>query len=242
MRALAGVLTLLPGAAFACALPPSVILTLPTGHYITGAALTVALTAVMGAASARMPDMGAVLLQDRAERIPRIVPTYSSFMAFLVVFVLGLLGPNDPMHNLLTLVFWTGVWIALPLASMLVGNLWWGLNPWYAPIRIVRALIGRSGGIGLSRFGHWPAVLGLAGFSWFQIVSMSPSEPETLVQVMAVYYAIILTLGVLEGEDWLEQGEFLTVFFAMVAHISPLWRERAGGRVKTLIGWPGAQV
>ena len=242
MRALAGVLTLLPGAAFACALPPSVILTLPTGHYITGAALTVALTAVMGAASARMPDMGAVLLQDRAERIPRIVPTYISFMAFLVVFVLGILGPNDPMHNLLTLVFWTGVWIALPLASILVGNLWWGLNPWYAPIRIVRALIGRSGGIGLSRFGHWPAVLGLAGFSWFQIVSMSPSEPETLVQVMAVYYAIILTLGVLEGEDWLEQGEFLTVFFAMVARISPLWRERTGGRVKTLIGWPGAQV
>ena len=45
MRALAGVFTLLPGAAFACALPPSVILTLPTGHYITGAALTVALVA-----------------------------------------------------------------------------------------------------------------------------------------------------------------------------------------------------
>jgi hypothetical protein len=33
-----------PGLAFACALPPSVILTLPTGHYITAAALTVALT------------------------------------------------------------------------------------------------------------------------------------------------------------------------------------------------------
>ena len=31
-----------PSAALACALPPSVILTLPTGHYITAAALTVA--------------------------------------------------------------------------------------------------------------------------------------------------------------------------------------------------------
>ena len=40
-----------PGLAFACALPPSVILTLPTGHYITAAALTVALTALMGAAA-----------------------------------------------------------------------------------------------------------------------------------------------------------------------------------------------
>ena len=89
MRALAGVLTLLPGAAFACALPPSVILTLPTGHYITGAALTVALTAVMGAASARMPDMGAVLVRDTVAWVPRIVPTYLSFMGFLVIFFLG---------------------------------------------------------------------------------------------------------------------------------------------------------
>ena len=37
---------LLPTAAFACALPPSVVLTLPTGWYITGAALTVAMSAV----------------------------------------------------------------------------------------------------------------------------------------------------------------------------------------------------
>ena len=33
----------LPVAAMACALPPSIILTLPTGFYITGAALVVAL-------------------------------------------------------------------------------------------------------------------------------------------------------------------------------------------------------
>ena len=35
------VVALLPSAAFACALPPSIILTLPTGWYMAGAALTV---------------------------------------------------------------------------------------------------------------------------------------------------------------------------------------------------------
>ena len=242
MKALAGAFALLPGAAFACALPPSVILTLPTGYYIIGAAFAVALTAMMGAASARLPDMTARLVAEGPERMPRMVPTYASFMAFLVVLVLGILGPNDPMHNLLTLVFWTGVWIALPLASMLVGNLWWGLNPWYAPVRILRSLLGRTGDIGLARFGHWPAVIGMAGFSWFQIVSMSPSDPETLVQATVVYYLTILVLAVLEGEDWLDRGEFLTVFLAMVSRIAPLWRERAQGRVATRVGWPGAQV
>lgn len=242
MKGLAGAFVLLPGAAFACALPPSVVLTLPTGYYISGAAAVVALTAAMGAASARLPAMEARVIRGGAEWLPRMVPTYASFMAFLVVLVLGILGPRDPMHNLMTLVFWTGVWIALPLASMLVGNLWWGVTPWYAPVRILRCLLGREGGIGLRRYGHWPAVLGFAAFSWFQIVSVSPSDPHTLIQAMVVYYLVILGLAVLEGEDWLEQGEFLTVFFTMVSRIAPFWRERVQGRVATCVGWPGAQV
>ena len=85
-------------------------------------------------------------------------------------------------------------------------------------------------------------MLGLTGFSWFQIVSMSPSEPETLVQVMAVYYAIILTLGVLEGEDWLEQGEFLTVFMGYLAKVAPFWLEIRGNRARLMRGLPGTQI
>jgi hypothetical protein len=146
------------------------------------------------------------------------------------------------MHNLLTLVFWTGVWVALPLASMLFGNLWRAVNPWTAPVRIARSLLGRAGGVGLARFDHWPAVLGMAGFSWFQIVSLSPSDPEVLAQAVALYWGVIFVLAVAEGEDWLQQGEFLTVFFAMVARIAPVWREHKDGRVATWAGWPGAQV
>lgn len=242
MKGLAGAFVLLPGAAFACALPPSVILTLPTGHYITGAALTVALTAVMGAATSRLPDMTARALYDRPSRVSRLALTYPSFLVFLAVWVLGLLGPDDPMHNLLVLVFWSGVWIALPLASMLFGNLWWGLSPWHAPVKLLRSLLGRTGGVGLNRFGHWPAVLGLAAFSWFQIVSLSPADPSTLTMATGVYFTAILALAVLEGEDWLQRGEFLTVFFGMVSRVAPVWRERAGDRVTVFAGWPGAQV
>lgn len=47
----------LPGVAFACALPPSVILTLPTGSSITVAALTVGLTGLVGALGNRLPAL-----------------------------------------------------------------------------------------------------------------------------------------------------------------------------------------
>ena len=231
-----------PGLAFACALPPSVILTLPTGHYITAAALTVALTALMGAATHRLPAMAPRLLWERRILLPVTLTSYLSFLALLALVFVGLYGERDPMHNLMTLVFWTGVWIVVPLGSMLLGNLWRPLNPWTGPVRIVRTLLGRTTGIGLSRLGHWPAVAGYAGFAWFQIVSLYPDDPAVLAQVAVAYWAVIFILAMLEGDDWLTQGEFLTVLFGLIAKVAPIWHEPQGTRTRLMRGWPGTQV
>ncbi|MFN7224496.1 MAG: hypothetical protein ACK4MS_10800 [Paracoccaceae bacterium] len=242
MRALAGVLTLLPSAAFACALPPSVILTLPTGQYIAGAALTVAVTALMGTMAGRLPQLGASLVLDRRVLVPVSVSSYLSFLCFLALVLIGLFGARDPMHNLMTLVFWTGVWIAVPLGSMLFGNLWRSINPWTAPVHITRTLLGRTSTIGLSRLGHWPAVTFYAGFVWFQLVSMSPDDPTVLATVALIYWLVIFGLAVAEGEIWLEQGEFLTVLMGFLAKVAPFWLELDENRARLMRGWPGAQV
>jgi hypothetical protein len=55
MKLCAALLCLFPGMAAACALPPSVILTLPTGHYMAGAAGTVALTGLLLAGPTMCP-------------------------------------------------------------------------------------------------------------------------------------------------------------------------------------------
>lgn len=242
MRALAGAVTLLPGAAFACALPPSVILTLPTGHYITGAAITVAVTALMGAMARRLPDMKAIPVLERRVWVPVSVSSYLAFLCFLALVLVGLFGSRDPMHNLMTLVFWTGVWIAVPLGSMLFGNLWRSINPWTAPVRIARTLLGRTGSVGLGRFGHWPAVLFYAGFAWFQLVSLSPDDPAVLATVALIYWLVIFACAVAEGEDWLQQGEFLTVLMGYLAKVAPFWLEVDGSRARLMRGWSGAQV
>lgn len=232
----------LPSAAFACALPPSVILTLPTGWYMTGAALTVALTALFGAAAPSLPTPSARVLLDRRRLLPDGLTSYLSCLVFLGLVFVGWYGARDPMHNLMTLVFWTGVWIALPLGSMVFGNLWRAINPWTAPVRILRHLFNRTGGIGLSRLGHLPAVAGYAGFVWFQTVSLSPDDPAILASLSLSYWALILFLGTLEGEDWLERGEFLTVLMGYLSRVAPLWHETDGGRTRLMAGWPGAQV
>lgn len=233
---------LTPGLTFACALPPSVILTLPTGHYIAAAALTVALTALMGAAAHRLPVMAPRLVWERPVLLPLALTSYLAFLAFLGLVFVGLFGERDPMHNLMPLVFWTGVWIVVPLGSMLLGNLWRPINPWTGPVRIARTLLGRTRGIGLARLGHWPAVLGYAGFAWFQIVSLSPDDPAVLAQVALGYWLAIFVLATLEGEDWLEQGEFLTFLFTLIAKVAPLWHEPDGAKTRLMLGWPGTQV
>jgi hypothetical protein len=238
----ATLVALTPGLAFACALPPSIILTLPTGHYITAAAVTVALTALLGAAAHRLPVMEARQVWDRRVLMPVTLTSYLAFLGFLALVFVGLFGERDPMHNLMTLVFWTGVWIAVPLGSMVMGNLWRPINPWTGPVRIARTLLGRTGGIGLARLGHWPAVLGYAGFVWFQMVSLYPDDPAVLAKVALAYWAVIFVLAVLEGEDWLRQGEFLTVLFSLIAKVAPLWLDIDGPRARLMRGWPGTQV
>lgn len=233
---------LLPSAAFACALPPSVILTLPTGWYITGAAITVALTALIGAATRSLPDPQPRVVMERRVLVPEIVTSYLSFIGFIGLLFIGWQGARDPMHNLMTLIFWTGIWIGLPLASLVFGNLWRVVNPWTAPVRILRTLLDRTGGIGLSRFGHLPAVAGYAGFVWFQIVSLSPDDPYVLASTAATYFTVILILATLEGEEWLQKGEFLTVLMGYLARISPIWSEIDGKRARVMLGWPGGQV
>lgn len=240
--ALLAALTLAPGAALACALPPSIILTLPTGHYIAGAAATVALTALLAATSHRLPPLRRHALFTRPVLLPETLTSYLSFLALLVLLFLGLTGPRDPMHNLLALVFWTGIWVALPLASLIFGNLWRPLNPWTGPVRLTRALLGRSGNIGLSRAGHLPALLGLLAFSWFQLVSLSPEDPLILAQLLAAYWTLIFLLATLEGEDWLHQGEFLTVYLTALSRLSPLWLDIRHNRATLCAGLPGAQI
>lgn len=242
MRGLAAALTLLPGTAFACALPPSVLLTLPTGQYTVGAAITVALTAVIGSMSQKLPAMQTYLIVERRVWLSVSVTSYISFLCFTALVLIGMFGSRDPMHNLMTLVFWTGVWIALPLASMCFGNLWRAVNPWTAPVRITRKLLARTQGIALARFGYWPAVLGYAGFSWFQIASVSPDDPDVLARLALGYWIVIFVLAVAEGEDWLEQGEFLTVFFGYIAKIAPFWWDQDQDRTRIYAGVPGTQV
>jgi hypothetical protein len=74
------------------------------------------------------------------------------------------------------------------------------------------------------------------------MISLYPHDPAVLAKVALGYWLVIFTLATLEGEDWLAQGEFLTVLFTMLAKVAPFWQEVTGNRVRQMRGWPGTQV
>ena len=87
--------------------------------------------------------------------------------------------------------------------------------------------------------GHWPAVVGLFAFNWFALVSLSPEDPAVLAAAVMWYGLLILALGVLAGEEWLQQGEFLTVYLGFLSRIAPFWLQSDGSRARLKVGWPG---
>ena len=218
-----------------------IVLTLPTGRYILGAATVVALTALLGALAPRLPAFRTWRLGSFPTP-PHHLGSWLGFAALVALLATGFFGPHDPLANLLPLTVWTLVWTGLALASMLLGDLWRPIEPWTAPVTATRRLLGRTGSVGLARLGHWPAVLGLLAFAWFEIVSLSPDDPPTLARAVALYWLAIFALAVLEGPAWLRQGEALTLFFHFVSKIAPLWRAPAGPRTELYAGPPGAQI
>ena len=231
-----------PTPAFAHAYERMVILTLPTGYYMLGAALVVALTALLGALAPRLPNPRPVTLFTRPALAPATATSIFSAALMAILIAFGFLGDRDPLGNPLPLVFWTVLWGALPVACALLGDLWRGWDPWTGPVRLIRRALGLSGGVGLARLGHLPAIAGFFGLVWFQIVSLAPADPAILARVVLIYWLAILLLATLEGEKWLERGEALSVFYALAARVAPLWTEPADGRIRQMAGLPGTRI
>lgn len=240
--AVTAALLLTPGGALAHASERAVILTLPTDVYIWAAGLAVALTALVAGFGAGIPRFGSRLIFTRPQLVSQSATSWLSAACLFALICTGLFGSHDPLSNPLPLMVWTVIWVGLTIACAVFGNLWRDIAPWHGPARSLRGLLGRVGGIGLTRLGHWPAVLGFFGFAWFEIVSLAPDDPAKLAGIIAAYWLVIFALAVAEGEDWLRQGEFLTVFFGFIARIAPFWASYSEGRVKVSAGWPGAQI
>ena len=79
----------------------------------------------------------------------------------------------------------------------LFGNLWRYLNPWVGPSR----LLGLRKALLPYRLGYWPAILGMLGFAWFELIYPAPDDPAILAQAVIVYSIVTWVGMALFGEQ-----------------------------------------
>jgi hypothetical protein len=242
--AAAGLMTLFPQLASAHALIGKQDLPLPQWLFIYGSLVILIVSfagLLLGWREPRIegkPDRPAGQRLSRLLVNPWMEAVAGAIGVGLLVLVVwtGLTGVPAPDRNFsITFVFVT-FWIGLVVVSVLFGNVWHALNPWRAIARAFSALFTRVAGQAApapfnypERLGRWPAVAGLAGFLFLELVwgqtgfAAAGLEPRDLGVAALVYTGYTFAAMALFGiERWTERGEAFSVYFGMFARISPL--------------------
>lgn len=231
----------LPGTALAHAAEGGFVLLLPTRAYVAAGAATVAVTVLLVALLPARAAAGLFAARDLgpAGRLPgRGVLAVAAFLAIPALIAAGLLGPHDPVRNLLPLAVWSVFWVALPVLHALFGDLWRVANPWRWPAALAR----RAGLRPVLRLSapvlHGIGLVSFLAFAGVLLAHPLPTDPERLAAMLACYWGIHLGGAVLAGPRWLRRAEGFALLFAAYAALAPL--ARVGGRWR--IGLPGWQL
>lgn len=230
-------------AALAHAQDSGIKLLLPTGYYLIGGtlavAVTVLITALMPARWASGMFRGWILWRGALPRIEIVTSLIGACILTALIWI-GFTGTHDPLENLLPLSVWTLWWVALPLLCAVFGNLWALVNPWSGVFAL-------SGGKSILRLpdavGYAPAIALMFGFAWFENVSLSPEDPEVLARTVGGYVLFTFLAGAVFGwEDWSRRGECFSVFFGFIARLAPIQLSRESDDVTLRVGFPGFAV
>lgn len=226
---------LLPGGALAHVSEQGFVLLLPTEAYTAAGVAAVALTIL--ALFAVPAGVIRKLFQAQSFRgfdldTARTVTSLMSLILLACLLYVGLIGPRDPLSNLMPLTFWTIGWVGLVCLSGLIGNIWRWINPWtglYHLLGEIRPTIALSNG-----WGVWPAVFLLVGFAAFLLADIAPDDPARLAYFIAIYWFLTMAGLVLCGPAWLKQVELGSVIFSYYGSLAPFRHRRDGG-----VGCPG---
>jgi hypothetical protein len=158
---------------------------------------------------------------------------------FALVLYSGFHGVQQaPSANFAVTFVYVAFWIGMPILSVLFGDVFAALSPWRTCARLVAAL--RHGlrlGSGEpplrypARLGLWPAVAGIAGFAWLELVYVLPDRdrPSTLAALSLGYFLVMVAGMTLCGvEEWSERADGFGVYFNLLSRLSALTRGEDG--------------
>ncbi|MEY2533006.1 MAG: hypothetical protein QOF29_916 [bacterium] len=155
-----------------------------------------------------------------------------------LVVTSALAGTTDAGTNLAPTFVWVVFWVALPLASAVLGDLYTPVDPWRAIARVTRWAIRRTRAGRTTRprrrriapypaaLGRWPAAAGLAAIGWMELVWVRRDDPRALGWLILGYGAVQLAGMARYGiVAWRRNADPFAVYVHVVAHVAPLVAE-----------------
>ena len=164
-------------------------------------------------------------------------------LGFAAIVWAGLAGSQAATANLAPTAIFVLVWVGIPFASVLVGDVFALVSPWRAAGRAVGWGAARLAG-GLprpmaypERLGRWPAAVGILLFAWIELAWTGRDSPQSLA-IAALAYAAVMLVGMscFGVEKWCRNADAFGVAFGLFALLAPL--DWSGRRCR--LRWPVA--
>ncbi|MGO9489131.1 MAG: fenitrothion hydrolase [Solirubrobacteraceae bacterium] len=172
--------------------------------------------------------------------MPALLPFLASLLSvavFALVLYSGFAGTQVWSANFSVTFIYVIFWVGVPVASVLLGDVFAALSPWRSVARAIRwagrRLFPRAFARPPLRYpswlGQWPAMAWLIGFAWLELVYVERDSPSKLAALSLGYFLVMLAGMLLFGvEEWAEQADGFGAYFGLLARMSAVAREEDG--------------
>jgi hypothetical protein len=182
-------------------------------------------------------------------------------LLFAVTLIALWFGSSNSAENIAPTMIYVILWVGVPLASLLVGDLWQALNPFDTLAAVAQSV--RTGPSGPSEretgpsgpserethrvwrrtpdalpddgtiaSSYWPAVVGLFAFMWLELCYHDRSDIRRLAFIVTAYSVAVLAGAARYGRAWLRTGEAFGAYFGLIARMAPIATDSDTHRVR----------
>ncbi len=178
----------------------------------------------------------------RLLRLPAALRSLASLFGvavFALVIYSGFAGTEVWSANFSVTFIYVIFWVGVPVASAIFGDVFAALSPWRSCARLIRWAGGRLAPRLLARpqlrypagLGQFPAVAGLIGFAWLELVYVPADRerPSTLAALSLAYFLAMLVGMLAFGvEEWSEKADGFGSYFGLMGRMSALCADSDG--------------